>query len=113
MPPVRRAPERTAVARGGSFGALLRQWRERRRLSQLALAVEAEVSTPHLSFIETGRAQASRDMVLLPAPVAGGPATSQERAAHGRGLCRHVPGDGPRVSGNGAGAAGARVHPPP
>jgi len=51
------------------FGALLRQWRERRRLSQLALAVEAEVSTRHLSFIETGRAQPSRDMVLLLARV--------------------------------------------
>src|SRR5499426_1172529 len=48
-----------------AFGQLLRQWRERRRLSQLALAVEAEISTRHLSFIETGRAQPSRDMVLL------------------------------------------------
>jgi transcriptional regulator with XRE-family HTH domain len=54
---------------GSAFGALLRQWRERRRLSQLALAVEAEVSTRHLSFIETGRAQPSRDMVLLLARV--------------------------------------------
>jgi transcriptional regulator with XRE-family HTH domain len=47
----------------------LRQWRERRRLSQLALAVDAEISTRHLSFIETGRAQPSRDMVLLLARV--------------------------------------------
>ncbi len=57
------------MARGGAFGQLLRQWRERRRLSQLALAVEAEISTRHLSFIETGRAQPSRDMVLLLARV--------------------------------------------
>jgi len=46
-------------------GQLLKQWRERRRLSQLSLAVDAEISTRHLSFIETGRAQPSRDMVLL------------------------------------------------
>jgi transcriptional regulator with XRE-family HTH domain len=46
-------------------GQLLKHWRERRRLSQLTLAVDAEISTRHLSFIETGRAQPSRDMVLL------------------------------------------------
>lgn len=46
-------------------GQLIKHWRERRRLSQLALAVDAEISTRHLSFIETGRAQPSRDMVLL------------------------------------------------
>ena len=50
-------------------GQLIRHWRERRRLSQLALAVDAEISTRHLSFIETGRAQPSRDMVLLLARV--------------------------------------------
>src|ERR1700683_2317605 len=46
-------------------GGLLRQWRQRRRLSQLDLAGDAEISTRHLSFLETGRAQPSRDMVLL------------------------------------------------
>ena len=45
-------------------GELLRQWRERRRLSQLDLALQAEVSTRHLSFVETGRSRPSRDMVL-------------------------------------------------
>src|SRR5688500_15077371 len=45
-------------------GALLRAWRERRRLSQMALALEAEMSTRHLSFLETGRARPSREMVL-------------------------------------------------
>ncbi len=45
-------------------GALLREWRQRRRLSQLDLASEAEISTRHLSFLETGRALPSRDMVL-------------------------------------------------
>ncbi len=48
-----------------SAGALLREWRQRRRLSQLDLASIASISTRHLSFVETGRAQASRDMILL------------------------------------------------
>jgi len=55
----------TTSRTAGTFGRLLKQWRERRRLSQLALAVDAEISSRHLSFIETGRAQPSRDMVLL------------------------------------------------
>lgn len=38
-------------------GGLLREWQQRRRLSQLDLASEAEVSTRHLSFVETGRAE--------------------------------------------------------
>jgi transcriptional regulator with XRE-family HTH domain len=45
-------------------GNLLRKWRERRRLSQLDLACEAEISTRHLSFLETGRSIPSREMVL-------------------------------------------------
>lgn len=47
-----------------AFGAQLRDWRQRRRLSQLDLAAEAELSTRHLSFVETGRAKPSREMVL-------------------------------------------------
>src|SRR6267154_912851 len=47
-----------------TIGNHLREWRQRRRLSQLDLALEAEISTKHLSFLETGRAQPSRDMVL-------------------------------------------------
>ena len=47
------------------FGTLLRQWRTARKMSQLALALEANISARHLSFLETGRAQPSRDMVLL------------------------------------------------
>src|SRR5579871_1895284 len=49
---------------GHNVGELLRDWRQRRRLSQLDLAVEAEVSTRHLSFVETGRARPSRELVL-------------------------------------------------
>src|SRR6185436_13787809 len=46
------------------IGDHLREWRQRRRLSQLDLALEADISARHLSFLETGRAQPSRDMVL-------------------------------------------------
>jgi transcriptional regulator with XRE-family HTH domain len=42
----------------------LREWRGKRRMSQLELASEAEISTRHLSFLETGRSQASREMLL-------------------------------------------------
>jgi len=52
-----------------AFGRLLREWRTRRRVSQLDLAVEAGVSSRHVSFIETGRATPSRDMVLMLARV--------------------------------------------
>ncbi|SIS80819.1 transcriptional regulator, XRE family [Paracoccus saliphilus] len=45
-------------------GELLRQWRQRRRLSQLALASEADISQRHLSFLESGRSRPSRDMVM-------------------------------------------------
>ena len=46
------------------FGDHLRTWRQRRRLTQLDLALEADISTRHLSFVETGRAEPSREMVL-------------------------------------------------
>src|SRR4051794_10941526 len=48
-----------------SFGTLLRRWRDARGMSQLILATEAGISTRHLSFLETGRAQPSREMVQL------------------------------------------------
>jgi transcriptional regulator with XRE-family HTH domain len=47
-----------------SAGPLLREWRRRRHMSQLDLSLEADVSTRHLSFIETGRANPSAEMVL-------------------------------------------------
>jgi transcriptional regulator with XRE-family HTH domain len=53
----------TASATAG-VGPLLRDWRKRRRLSQLDLALEAGVSARHLSFVETGRSRPSADMVL-------------------------------------------------
>lgn len=54
----------TAAPQKQSVGELLREWRERRRLSQLELALQADVSTRHLSFVETGRSKPSTDMIL-------------------------------------------------
>ena len=54
----------TAIGRQRPVGELLRQWRQRRRLSQLELANQAEISSRHLSFVETGRSAPSREMVL-------------------------------------------------
>jgi transcriptional regulator with XRE-family HTH domain len=48
-----------------AFGTVLRRWRTARAMSQLTLATEAGISTRHLSFLETGRAQPSREMVQL------------------------------------------------
>jgi len=53
----------TAVEPSG-VGPLLRRWREARHLSQLDLALDAEVSARHISFLETGRAEPSREMLL-------------------------------------------------
>ena len=47
------------------FSDQLRQWRQTRRFSQLDLALEANVSARHISFLETGRARPSRDMIVL------------------------------------------------
>jgi transcriptional regulator with XRE-family HTH domain len=48
---------------GRPVGALLREWRQRRRLSQLDLAIGADVSARHLSFVETGRSRPSSEMI--------------------------------------------------
>ncbi len=58
--PPTRSPRPTPQA----FGDHLRHWRQHRRLSQLDLAGEADISTRHLSFVETGRSVPSREMVL-------------------------------------------------
>jgi len=47
-----------------TVGDMLRDWRQRRRMSQLLLASEAEISTRHLSFVESGRALPSREMIM-------------------------------------------------
>lgn len=69
VPTVARPAARTATGTPATapaqatVGALLRGWRERRRVSQLALSIEADVSTRHLSCVETGRARPSRGLV--------------------------------------------------
>ncbi|MFI8615101.1 helix-turn-helix domain-containing protein [Acidovorax sp. NPDC077693] len=63
-PPRPTLPHRAAPAGPASFGDHLRTWRQQRHLSQLELADEADISTRHVSFMETGRTNPSRDMVL-------------------------------------------------
>jgi transcriptional regulator with XRE-family HTH domain len=58
----RPAGEESAMQK--AVGEQIRDWRQQRRLSQMDLALDAEISTRHLSFIETGRAQPSREMVM-------------------------------------------------
>ncbi|MDT5074503.1 MAG: hypothetical protein QOH82_3823, partial [Mycobacterium sp.] len=57
----------------------MRQWRQRRRLSQLDLALEADVSSRHVSFMETGRSVPSRAMVLRLAAVLDVPLREQNQ----------------------------------
>ena len=54
----------SAVPQPSPFGSQLRRWRGQRGLSQLALALQADVSTRHLSWLETGKSEPSRAMVL-------------------------------------------------
>src|ERR1700755_1114729 len=54
----------SVTAPAATVGDLLREWRQRRRLSQLDTAVNAEVSARHVSFVETGRSRPSRELLL-------------------------------------------------
>jgi len=72
-------PGMTTISHPIAVGALLREWRERRKLSQLDLAGEAEVSTRHLSFIESGRSAGSREMLLKLAERLAMPPRAQNR----------------------------------
>lgn len=71
--------------------ALLKHWRTRRGLSQLDLALAAEVSARHLSFLETGRAQPSREMILRLAAVLGVPLRDQNTALGAAGFADGFP----------------------
>src|SRR3954447_26221923 len=64
MPVLRYVRRMTDLASPARVGSLLRDWRRRRRLSQLDLALEAGVSARHVSFVETGRSRPSAEMVL-------------------------------------------------
>jgi len=67
------APVPPTTQRNTNFGVLLRRWRAVRRISQLDLALDAGISTRHLSCVETGRAKPSREMVLRLAEALGVP----------------------------------------
>jgi transcriptional regulator with XRE-family HTH domain len=69
------------AASSARAGALLRDWRRRRRLSQLDLALEAGVSSRHVSFVETGRSRPSAEMVLHLAEHLDIPAARSQPAA--------------------------------
>ncbi|OBK81984.1 helix-turn-helix transcriptional regulator [Mycobacterium sp. 1164985.4] len=73
------------------FGGLLKEWRRRRRLSQLDLAIAAEVSPRHVSFIETGRSAPSRAMVLRLAEVLDVPRREQNQLLLAAGLAPVYP----------------------
>ncbi|UXA16011.1 helix-turn-helix domain-containing protein [Mycobacterium sp. SMC-4] len=69
-----------------SFGELLRRWRRHRRMSQLDLAIDADVSSRHVSFVETGRSTPSRAMVLRLAEALDIPPREQNRLLAAAGL---------------------------
>ncbi|MEZ5932379.1 MAG: helix-turn-helix transcriptional regulator [Alphaproteobacteria bacterium] len=71
---------------GTSFGALLRDWRDRRHMSQLDLGLTANVSARHISFLETGRARPSRAMVQMLGEVLDVPRTSRNALLHAAGF---------------------------
>lgn len=76
----------TAGTTTGAPGALLRDWRRRRNLSQLELASRAGVSTRHVSFIETGRSRPTSGMVLRLCDQLGMPLREQNRVLLACGL---------------------------
>ena len=68
------------------FGAMLREWRETRKISQLDLGLSADVSARHISFLETGRARPSRAMVLNLGAVLDVPRVSRNTMLHAAGF---------------------------
>jgi transcriptional regulator with XRE-family HTH domain len=71
------------------IGSLLREWRSMRRMSQMDLALEAGVSTRYLSCIETGKSQASRDMVSTLADALGMPRRERNALMRAAGYTPH------------------------
>ncbi len=74
-----------AVVKTNTFGELLRSWRLTRRASQLELGMEAGVSARHISFIETGRANPSQEMVIILATVLDVPLRERNLLLHAAG----------------------------
>lgn len=76
----------TGAAMPSDFGVALREWRQRRRLSQLELGLAATVSARHISFLETGRARPTRGMVLRLCEQLRVPRAARNRLLHAAGL---------------------------
>ena len=74
-----------AIVKTNTFGELLRSWRLTRRASQLDLGMEAGVSARHISFIETGRANPSQEMVIILATVLDVPLRERNLLLHAAG----------------------------
>lgn len=74
-----------------TFGDELRKWRARRRVSQLSLALDTGISQRHLSFVESGRARASREMVLRLAEQLAVPLRDRNRLLVAAGFAPHLP----------------------
>ncbi len=90
-----------AFSSQAGVGDLLRQWRQRRRLSQLELAGEADISTRHLSFVENGRSVPSRGMLLRLAERLDMPLRARNEMLHAAGfaaLYAERPLDAPEMS---------------
>ena len=83
------SPVRASGAEPG-IGRLLREWRRRRRLTQLELALDAGISTRHSSFVETGRSKPAREMVVRARRAARDP-VSRPQPAPARGWASRRP----------------------
>lgn len=86
---------------GERAGHLLRQWRNQRGLSQLRLALDANVSTRHISFVENGHANPSREMIIHLCDVLDVPLRERNRILQAAGFAsvyRHTPLDDPALS---------------
>jgi transcriptional regulator with XRE-family HTH domain len=77
------------ATRESSIGRLLREWRRARRMSQLALALEAHVSARHVSFVESGRSKPTREMVLRLAEVLDVPLRERNLMLNAAGFTSH------------------------
>lgn len=83
------------------FGAMLREWRGIRRFSQLDLSLEAEMSARHLSFLESGRSNPSREMVLRLSEALQLPRPTANQALHAAGFAPvypNLPQDAPELA---------------
>ena len=99
----------TAHVQHPPFGSLMKQWRQRRRISQLDLAIEADVSSRHVSFIETGRSAPSRAMVLRLADALDVPLREQNQLLMAAGLAPVYAERSLHDSGHGGGARRRRA----